>query len=317
MNNFSDAFSKIMQKGFVFPVILIFLVSLMVLSGYYVNNEIEFFNQPEVQDEENIEGEVEPTDSVDEEVVVEETTITLTNTDGTITVIPKFDYPVNLFTESNFEELDGFIEYDGEGYLGLDVSKIQGDIDWAEVKAFGVDYVMIRVGYRGATIGGLNIDGNFEANIQGAIDNDIKVGVYFFSQAITVEEAEEEAYFVLEALEEYSEYIVYPVVYDWEFVTITDNRTDSINGSDITDFAVAFTSVIEENGYNSAIYLNKYMAYEFLDLDEFIGIDLWIAEYELYPSFYYEFTMWQYSDQGTVDGIDVNVDLNISFKNYE
>lgn len=235
---------------------------------------------------------------------------------GTIEV-DKYDYPVSTIKISDFTELeDGTIFYDGESYLGIDVSEHQGVIDWAAVKADGIEFAMIRVGYRGATRGDLYEDAQFVANIEGAIENGIEVGVYFFSQATTVEEAEEEAVFVLEAISDYRDYVVYPIVFDWEHVSITDNRTDNIEGTDVALFAKAFCTKITKSGLYAMVYVNKSLGYTFYNLNAISDYPLWVAEYEEAPSFYYYYEIWQYTDSGSVDGIEGDVDMNIAFEKY-
>ena len=109
--------------------------------------------------------------------------------------VPKFEYPLNEYDTEGFTEQNGFIQYPGT-VLGVDVSEHQGDIDWQAVRGAGVEFAILRVGYRGMTEGGLNVDATFEQNYQGAVDAGLQVGVYFFSQAVSQAEAREEADFV-------------------------------------------------------------------------------------------------------------------------
>ncbi len=231
--------------------------------------------------------------------------------------VKKFDFPISTLDREDFTvEDDGRISYAGEAYVGIDVSEHQGEIDWAKVKADGIEYAIIRLGFRGATSGDIYLDSNFVQNLNGAIENDIKVGVYFFSQAMSLEEANEEASFVLENIKNHQDDIAYPIVFDWEQTEFEDRRTEHANGDDVALFAKEFCDKITQAGYEANVYLNKSFGYNFYDLDVINEYPLWIAEYEFAPSFYYYYTMWQYSDSGVVDGISVPVDMNLSFKNY-
>ena len=214
---------------------------------------------------------------------------------------------------------DGFIEYTGEDssvviYNGIDVSRFQGEIDWEQVADAGIDYAIIRVGLRGSTEGKLLEDDNFEYNIENAIANGIDVGVYFYSQAITDEEALEEAQFVLDLIEPYD--LAYPVVLDVESADSTSARTNGLSQDQYTSIAKLFCETVEGAGYKAVIYGNVKSFTLLLNAKELTSYDTWIAYYGK-PLYYpYEFGMWQYSSSGTVAGIDGDVDLNISVVDY-
>jgi len=212
---------------------------------------------------------------------------------------------------------DGIMKYDSnrvETYVGVDVSSHQYDIDWARVKAAGIDYAIIRVGYRGYETGKVCLDDYFEKNIKGALAAGIKVGVYFFSQAITPEEAVAEADFVLSQINGYN--VTCPVVFDWEPFSYTTSRTYGLDKNTLTQCAVAFCERVKSAGYKPMVYFNNYLGYIRYDLRELTGYDFWYANYSAMPSFYYDFDIWQYTSSGKVDGIATNVDMNISFINY-
>lgn len=193
--------------------------------------------------------------------------------------------------------------------LGLDVSYYQGDIDWEKVKADGFDFVFIRIGYRGYDEGLLHPDAAFEDYIEGAQEAGLDAGVYFFSQAISEEEAEEEAKFVLEILEGHE--LQLPVVYDPESILGKKARTDSVTGEQFTKNTARFCAEIEAAGYEPMIYSNMlWEAYNF-DLEELSDYEIWYADYEAQPQTPYHFTFWQYYNKGDVDGIGTEVDLNI------
>ena len=232
---------------------------------------------------------------------------------------PKFDIALNTYDASQFVAQGDFLTYDG-AVMGVDVSEHQGTIDWQAVKDAGMEFAILRIGYRGMTEGLLNLDATFEENYQGALDAGLKVGVYFFSQAVSQEEAKEEADFVLETLN--GRELSYPVVFDWETpipsqdLPAEDLRAYNMSGEEVTRFAKAFCQRIEESGRKACVYTNKHMAYNAFNLEELKDYPLWYAEYQPAPSLYYSFRIWQYSASGTVPGISGSVDLNLCFEPY-
>ena len=234
--------------------------------------------------------------------------------------IPRFRLEQNRYDPAKFKVIDGYLQYDDPAArLGVDVSEYQGEIDWEKVKAAGMDFAMLRIGYRGMTQGLLNPDEHFERNFTGATDAGLFVGAYFFSQAVTEEEAVEEAEYVLKLLD--GRKLAYPVVFDWEIPdpSVEDQeqfRVHGATGEQITRCSVAFCERIKEAGYTPMVYTNKHLAYEFFDMSQWKDYDLWYAEYQEEPSLYYDFRMWQYASDGTVPGIEGGVDLNICFKPY-
>ena len=227
--------------------------------------------------------------------------------------VDKNPYEPSAFTADN----QGRIQYEKDGKRaaqGIDVSVYQGDIDWKAVAESGIDFAMIRLGYRGYSQGSLQLDECFQTNIQGALDAGLDVGVYFFSQATTVLEAEAEADFVLEAIRSYP--IQYPVVFDWEYITADAARTDGMTGEEITQCAAAFCELVSAAGYTPMVYFNQDMGYLVYELDQLNAFSFWLAEYDSRPDFYYGFEMWQYTHTGAVPGIEGSVDLNLSFQAF-
>lgn len=211
----------------------------------------------------------------------------------------------------------GRIQYVKDGQRaaqGVDVSVYQGEIDWQAVADSGIDFAMIRVGYRGYSQGTLQMDERFQSNMEGALEAGLDVGVYFFSQATTVAEAEAEADFVLEAIRSYP--IRYPVVFDWEYITAGEARTEGMDGQGITQCASAFCELVSVAGYTPMVYFNQDMGYLVYDLKALDTSLFWLAEYDSKPDFYYDFELWQYTHTGTVPGIEGNVDLNLVFGNF-
>lgn len=198
--------------------------------------------------------------------------------------------------------------------LGVDVSVHQDNIDWAKVKQAGIDFAMVRLGFRGYGTGEAQLDENYVQNIEGARAAGLDAGVYFFSQAVTVDEAIEEAQMVIDSLDGLD--VNYPVVYDWEIIYDDSARTDNVPVDVLTDCCVAFCEAIKDAGYTPMIYQNKKTTMFKLDLERLTDYDFWLAEYNSEPTYYYDFTMWQYTSEGSVPGIEGDVDLNISFKDY-
>ena len=195
---------------------------------------------------------------------------------------------------------------------GIDVSVFQGNINWEAVAADGIDFVILRIGYRGyGSKGIMGIDDNFYKNYDGAAGAGLKVGVYFYSQAVNAAEAREEAQFVLNALGD--RYLDFPVVYDWEYVDNAEARTADMTSAQITECAVNFCDEIRNAGRSVMIYFNREIGYFEYDLATISEYDFWLAEYCEYPTFIYKFDMWQYTDSGRVNGIDSDVDINIYF----
>ncbi len=201
--------------------------------------------------------------------------------------------------------------------LGIDVSEFQGEeIDWKKVKASGVEFVIIRLGYRAyGQNGELVLDDMYEKNVKKALDAGLDVGVYFFSQAISPSEAVEEAEFVLKHIRRYN--IDGPVVYDTEEIEYSEARTDQNTRQEFTNYCKIFCDTIESEGYESMIYSNmKWMAYT-LNLEELTDYDFWYADYHAIPQCPYEYKIWQYSETGEVPGIHGGVNLNLWFQEDE
>lgn len=200
-------------------------------------------------------------------------------------------------------------------HKGIDVSLFQGKIDWEKVAADGVEYVFIRVGYRGyGKEGRLVVDEMFAQNVQGAKMAGLKVGVYFFGQAVTVEEAREEAMLVLEQLAPYQ--IDYPVVYDVEKVSSDSARTNNLTAAERTEIVITFLEEIKAAGYKPMVYANLEMYAVLLEFERLESYDKWFAYYGEEMYFPYHYDVWQYTEKGTVDGINGVVDMNISFKEW-
>ena len=217
-----------------------------------------------------------------------------------------------------FVDENGRMQYNDPAvkvYTGIDVSVFQGEVDFSAVKADGIDFVMLRVGYRGyGEKGSLNEDENFRKNCESACAAGLKVGAYFFSQAISPEEAAEEAEYVLSIIKDYN--ITYPVAYDWEAIDYDEARTDGLDNEMITKCACAFCDKIAAAGYDTVVYFNRSLGYFSYDLSLVKNHYFWLAEYGGTPSFIYDFRIWQYTKTGSVSGITGDVDLNISITDF-
>lgn len=195
--------------------------------------------------------------------------------------------------------------------VGIDVSGNQKSINWSEVKAGGVDFAMIRIGYRGFTEGQISSDDSYATNIKEAKEAGLKVGVYFFSQATTEGEAREEATYVVDTLGSTS--IDYPVVYDLETDIDSEARTKDLSSDQITANTLAFCKAIKTAGYTPMVYLNKNAATHQFDLSQLQDYPFWYAEYADQPSLGFDFAVWQFTNEGSVFGVDGNVDIDILF----
>ena len=220
--------------------------------------------------------------------------------------------PTGVYTDNTFTEMktvfDG-IDTDIPNKTGVDVSEMQGAIDWNKVKECGINFAIIRVGYRGMTEGDLFEDERFKENLRNAKDAGLECGVYFFSQAITVEEAKEEAEYVLKLLGGTS--LAYPIAFDYEVIASgMDTRVINVSPEDATQIAEAFCTTIEKADYDVMIYGNQY------DLNHFSAHELsdrpiWLANYSETPAYTGEYRLWQYTSTGQVAGIETVVDLNL------
>lgn len=227
--------------------------------------------------------------------------------------LPKHEYDfTKLVCQSNL------MKYYEDGkqvsYVGTDISKYQDYVDFVKLKKAGIQFVMLRVGARGYGSGQIVMDEYFTDNIKRATDAGLDVGVYFFSQAITGEEAVEEANIVLESIKDYK--ITYPIAFDMEHIENDTARIDNLTKSEKTDITKAFLDTIKNAGYKTIIYGKKEWLIKEIDMSKLTAYDVWLAQTEDIPDYPYQFTMWQYSTNASIDGIAGYADLNISFIDY-
>ena len=217
------------------------------------------------------------------------------------------------FTSSTYTHNDIFKNYNI--YNGIDVSKYNGDINWDKVKKDGVDFVIVRVGYRGyGKSGTLCTDPNYKANIEGALAAGIKVGVYYFTEALTTDEAREEAEFCISKIKDYN--ITLPVAIDYEYPTDGKNPIGRMYNAKLTKAEAtanvkAFCAAVKKAGYTPLVYANK------SDLSSLINgktigntYKVWLANYTTKTTYANSYEYWQYTSSGKVNGITGKVDCN-------
>ena len=235
-------------------------------------------------------------------------------------------FDIQTFSEQEQKEIKAY---------GIDVSEFNGTIDWNKVKNAGVDFAIIRIGYRGYGTGRIVIDSQALNNLAGAQKAGVKIGAYFFSTAINEEEAVEEAEYVMDILDDYN--VTYPIVYDCEGFDNPDYRTYGLSKTARTDNAIAFLNRVEQGGYDAMMYASK-SGYENENNWETSRLeslfDMWVAHYPYYTdwgveypsydavkgtitSYAGEFRMWQFTSQGKIDGISTNVDLDLEYYSEE
>ena len=222
------------------------------------------------------------------------------------------DADMNDLNDEDWENEDGFMVYKGSGYhsyKAIDVSSNQDVIDWEKVKAAGVEYAIMRAGYRTYGSGIIKTDECFYWNMKQAQKAGVKTGVYFFSQAISEEEAEQEAQFVLDMLSCFDTDL--PIYYDTEQITYDSARTDSLTGEELTANAIAFCEYIKNAGHTPGVYGNQMWLCNTLDLMQLQQYDIWLAKYADELNYPYEIQAWQYSSEGHVDGIGPAVDMDV------
>lgn len=235
---------------------------------------------------------------------------------GEITLETLAGVPVNTLNNEYFTESGEYKSYINGGknasIAGIDISSFSGEVDWERVKSSGIEFAMIRLGGRGyGDSGELYTDEKAVQYIREAKKAGVKVGAYFFSQAVTAQEAVEEADYAASVLN--GQTLDFPLAYDWETIEDDNARTDGLSPQAVTECAKAFCNRAKQLGFIPMIYSESEALYYKYDLSQLVGVDIWYSEYQPIPNFYYEFSMWQYSNEGKVDGIQGDVDLNICF----
>jgi len=228
-------------------------------------------------------------------------------------VLENFSYPVKNEETNEWEGEAAYKTEEGiSAKKGIDVSTFQGNIDWEKVKNDGIEYTIIRLGFRGYESGKIVLDSKYEQNIEGALAAGLDTGVYFFTEALTEAEAIEEADFVLENLEGYK--INMPVVIDVEESAAPDKtRTKDLTAEQRTKNVIAFCNRIKDAGYEVMIYGNLKSFMLMMDIEQLEGYDKWFAYYRYPFHFPYKIKMWQYASWEKIEGIKGGTDVNLMF----
>lgn len=217
---------------------------------------------------------------------------------------------IDALGDADRSEMQSLRPTTGNTHVGIDVSKWNGDIDWDKVKAAGVEFAIIRAGYRGSVTGSIVQDPKFEANMRGATAAGIQVGAYFFTQAVNEVEAVEEASAVLKLVQEYS--LDYPIFIDTEGAG-GNGRADALDKETRTLVCEAFCRTISNAGYRGGVYGSRNWYNNNLDMSRLDAYYIWLAEYRSAPLYQGYYQMWQHTSKGKIDGIKGNVDLDISY----
>lgn len=199
-------------------------------------------------------------------------------------------------------------------YKAIDVSEFQGDIKWNSVKNSGINAAIIRVGGRFGASGRLYEDCKATANIKNAIANGIKIGVYFFTQAINTKEAEEEAKWTINYIKPYAKHITLPVVIDTEW--LSGGRHNTLSAKERKNVCKAFCEVVKKAGYIPMIYGSTSWLNNDLRMSELTDYEVWVAQYHTSCEYKGKYSIWQYTSSGRVNGISGNVDMNNVYKEY-
>ena len=228
------------------------------------------------------------------------------------TVEPTIPPEANPYTKYDFQynRNNYLLCQKQDSYPGIDVSAFQGKIDWQQVADSGIKFAMIRLGYRGYGKAGRMVEDEYaKANLEGAKEAGIAIGAYFFSQALSIEEVDEEIEFLLKILGDTR--LDLPIILDWEQVGVEGARTEVMDARTLTDMQLHFCSVMEEKGYQPMIYFNWYQSSKLLYLNELEAYPFWLALYQDRMTYPYRVEMWQYTDKGRVPGIQGDVDINV------
>ncbi|MBO4890697.1 MAG: glycoside hydrolase family 25 protein [Lachnospiraceae bacterium] len=223
-----------------------------------------------------------------------------------------YDLAANLVNEG------GDLTYkDGkrEAIKGVDLSKYNGNIDFAKLKDSGMGFVMLRLGSRGYGTGKITLDEKFVEYAQNAQLAGLQIGAYFYSQAVNENEAVEEANYIIGAISGFN--VKYPVAIDVEKVEGDEARTDKLTSKERTAVVKSFCDTVKGYGYKPVIYATREMLITGLDLEELADYDVWLSDDNIPTDYPYRFSMWQYNKKGRIDGITGDIDLDMCFINYE
>lgn len=287
------------------PEVILGLVALltMTLFGIMLYRCVPYM----LSERTHLEAPTEPAGHTDAPVPPEELTEEATEDTTEPTIPPE----ANPYNKRDFQYNDGnyLLCTRQTSYAGVDVSAFQGEIDWDKVASSGIRFAIIRLGYRGWGKAGKLVEDEYaKANLEGAKKAGLQVGAYFFSQALTTEEVDQEIEFMLNTLGEFR--LDMPIVFDWE-IPVPEARTANMDARTLTELQKHFAATMEEKGHDPMIYFNWNISRNLLYLSELEDYPFWLALYQDRMTYPYRVEMWQYTDRGQVPGIQGNVDINV------
>lgn len=287
----------------------------------YQDNEPEILTEDSQSPEPSAESTPEPsTEPTDEEKAADGKHVLVSYMDGTQEWLEiDEDLPVNDYDFTKLKTKNGKMTYyDGNkklSRLGIELSEDSGNVDFEALKEDGIDFVMLKVGERGYGTGLISTDINFTSNMEAAAKAGMDVGVYFCSQAVTVEEAVEEAKFVTDQLIPYD--ITFPVALRMESILSDTARTDILDAKQRTEIAEAFLNDVESAGYDPILYGERnFLLTEILPSELLKECEVWLTDQNPIPDYPYQFKMWEYAVGTTVSGVEKEVNMTISFVDY-
>ena len=293
------------QRFYLRPEVILGLIALvtMTLFGILLYRCVPYM----VAESYRLEAPTEPAGHTDFPVSPEE----LTEEPTEETVEPTVPPEVNPYNKRDFQynEHNYLLCTKQPSYAGVDVSAFQGQIDWDKVASSGIRFAIIRLGYRGWGKAGKLVEDDYaKTNLEGARKAGLQVGAYFFSQALTVEEVDEEIEYMLDILGDFT--LDMPIVFDWE-IPVAEARTANMDGQTLMELQKHFADTMTEKGYSPMIYFNWNISRNLLRLSELEDYPFWLALYQDRMTYPFRVEMWQYTDRGQVPGIQGNVDINV------
>ena len=275
----------------------------------------------DMPDKENIKDEedTQENDKKEEKDKEEESRIQVKRSDGTKEWVDlSQDIERNDYDYANLKYQKPVMNYFEEGKIvskcGADISANQGDVDFSKLKKAGCDFVMIKIGARGYSSGNIVFDEKYKDNLKAAKKAGLDIGVYFCSQAVNKSEAREEADELLDAIADYD--VKYPVAFVMETVEGDMARIEALNMEDRTSVAKAFLDRVYDEGYTPMLYGDKEWLLTMLDMERLSDYDVWYAQDSKEPDYPYEFGMWQYDSNTSVNGVSGKVAMSMSFTDY-
>ena len=281
--------------GIVAAIAAVLLIAVLVLSLPYMSRD----EDPETAKEQYI-RQTEPK----VEVILEPT---ISETEPENPTIPPDRNPYGRY-DFQYNRHNYLLLQNVDSSPGVDVSAHQGDIDWAAVKDSGIEFAIIRLGYRGYGSGKLVEDEYAKKNLKEAKKAGLKIGAYFFSQALNIKETDEEIQFMLNMLADVD--LDMPLVLDWE-IPAEDARTKNMDARTLTDIQLHFCGQMKKMGYQPMVYFNWHQSENLYYLSELEDYPFWLALYQDRMTYPWKVEMWQWTSSGRVPGIQGNVDINV------